>query len=68
MGTLAPEIEDEFLIWRVWQRKSVPLDELRNRWTYEDLLHANAVLDMDDDLEAAVDGLIDFEAKQGGKH
>ena len=67
VGTLAPEIEDEFLIWRVWQKKGVPLDELRNRWTYEDLLHANAVLDMDEDIEAAVDGLIDFESKHGGK-
>lgn len=51
----------------MWQKKAVPLDELRNKWTYEDLLHANAVLDMDEDIEAAVDGYIEFEAKQGGK-
>ena len=51
----------------MWQKKQVPLDELRNRWTYEDLLHANAVLDMEEDTEAAVDGLIDFEARQGEK-
>lgn len=31
------------------------------------MLHANAVLDMDEDIEAAVDGLIDFETKQGAK-
>ena len=67
VGKLAPEIEEEFLLWRIWQKKGVPLDELRNKWTYEDLLHANAVLDMDEDIEAAVDGLIDFETKQGAK-
>lgn len=50
----------------MWREKGVPLDELRYRWTYEDLLHANAVLDMDADIEAAVDGLIDFESKKGG--
>ncbi len=56
------------MIWRVWQKKSVPLDELRQKWTYEDLLHANAVLDMEEDIEAAVDGLIEEETKQGGKY
>lgn len=48
----------------MWQKKCVPLDELRYKWTYEDLLHANAVLDMDEDIEAAVDGLIEIESKQ----
>jgi hypothetical protein len=34
------------LAWRIWYEKGTPLHELLNDWTYEDLLKANAVLDM----------------------
>jgi len=54
------------LIWRIWQEKGTPLDELRYKWTYEDLLHATAVLDMDSDMRTALDGLQEIENKRGG--
>jgi hypothetical protein len=34
------------LLWRIWYEKGTPLNELRYEWTYEDLLKANAILDM----------------------
>jgi hypothetical protein len=54
------------LIWRIWQEKGTPLDEIRHKWTYEDVLHANAVLDMSSDMNTALDGLQEFERKGGG--
>jgi hypothetical protein len=51
------------LIWRIWQEKGTPLDELRYKWTYEDLLHANAILDMSSDMNTAMEGLFEFERK-----
>jgi hypothetical protein len=42
----------------------MPLDELRYRWTYEDLLHANAILDMSSDMNTAMEGLFEFERKR----
>jgi len=39
---------------------------LRYKWTYEDLLQANAMLDMSADMNTALDGLYEFEKKGGG--
>jgi hypothetical protein len=57
VGELAPEIEEEYLIWRIWSSKKVPLQELRQEWTYKDLLKANAILDYEETYELAADGL-----------
>ena len=51
------------MIWRIWQEKGTPLNELRDQWTYEDLLHANAVFDMSQDMNTAMEGLFEFERK-----
>ena len=56
-------MEDEYLIWRIWGEKGVSLNELRYRWTYEDLLHANAYLDMSADINTAIDGLAKLESQ-----
>jgi hypothetical protein len=42
------------LIWRLWKEAGVPLRELREYYTYEDVLKANAVLDMYADTDAAL--------------
>jgi len=39
---------------------------LRYKWTYEDLLQANAMLDMSADMNTALDGLQEFERNKGG--
>jgi hypothetical protein len=57
-------VEEQYLIWRVWYEKGTPLAELRNKWTYEDLLHANAVLDMYADMNMAQDGLLEYQRKE----
>lgn len=43
--------------------KNVPLDELKWKWTYDDILRANAILDYQEALELAMDGL----DPEGGK-
>lgn len=56
------------MIWRIWREKGTPLDELRYQWTYPDLLHANAVLDMHSDMNTAMDALFEHEAKPSGSN
>lgn len=50
---MSDDIKDEFLLWHIWKRSGVNLNELKNEWTYVDLLKAKAVLDMYDDYDAA---------------
>ena len=54
VGKLSPEIEQEWLLWRIWLKKGTPLNELKYDWTYIDLLKANALLDMEETNEIAV--------------
>lgn len=61
MGDLAPELNDEFLVWRIWNEKGVPLKEIQEYWSYEDLLKANALLDMKDDFELALEAVQEEE-------
>ena len=44
----------EYPLWSIWLKKGVPLDELKYRWTYDDLLRSQAMIDM----ESAYDGAI----------
>jgi hypothetical protein len=39
----------------VWIDKGVSLDELRYEWSYEDIMKANAVLDMAQAINLALD-------------
>jgi hypothetical protein len=39
----------------VWNDKGASLDELRNEWSYEDVMKANAVLDMSQAINLALD-------------
>jgi hypothetical protein len=47
----------------VWYEKGTPLTELRDNWSYEDILHANAILDMYADMNTAQDGILEQERK-----
>jgi hypothetical protein len=51
------------LIWRIWHEKGTPLNELRYEWTYEDLLKANAILDMYGAMDIARNYLDEQEVK-----
>jgi hypothetical protein len=44
-------------LWRVWSKKGTPLQELREEWTYPDLLKANAILEMEDAFETGMETL-----------
>jgi hypothetical protein len=46
VGTLAPQLADELLLWRVVCELRIPLGDLTTSWTLMDLLKANAYLDM----------------------
>jgi hypothetical protein len=46
IGKLGQDIEDEFPIWRIWHEKNIPLRELQEEWTYDEIMRASAVLDM----------------------
>jgi len=37
----------------LWYEKNVPLRELQEEWTYDDVMRANAVLDMYSAVETA---------------
>jgi len=52
------------LVWRIWYEKGVPLDELRYKWTYPDLLKANAILDMNQSITIADNRYTELELKR----
>jgi ABC-type uncharacterized transport system substrate-binding protein len=33
-------------MWRLWYEKNIPLHELQEEWTYDEIMRASAVLDM----------------------
>lgn len=76
IGKLGQEIEDEYPIWRIWYEKGVPLRELQEDWTYDDVMRATAVLDMYSAIETTREAYdkADMECKQreieakSGKH
>lgn len=41
--------------------RNISLDELRYSWTFKDIEKANAILDMKDDYEAAIQGYNEIE-------
>jgi hypothetical protein len=55
------------LVWRIWHEKGTPLKELLYEWTYEDLLKANAVLDMYNAMETAMNYFDEQELKSQTK-
>lgn len=48
---------EEYPLWRIWSKKGTPIDELRNKWTYVDVMKALAIMDQEDDWECAVEGI-----------
>lgn len=44
----------EFPLWRIWSEKGTSIEELRYKWTYPDVLKANAILDMQADFETGM--------------
>ena len=42
------------------------MNEIRNEWTYPDLLKALSVLDMHESFDLAFDGLMEEERKEAG--
>ncbi len=46
VGKLHPDILAEFPIYRIWLEKGTSLHELSYDWTYEEIIKANAILDM----------------------
>jgi hypothetical protein len=50
----------------VWNDKGVSLDELRNEWSYEDIMKANAVLDMSQAINLAFDLVSEQKNTTGG--
>ncbi|MDR2952564.1 MAG: hypothetical protein LBU82_04895 [Treponema sp.] len=52
------------MVWRVWYEKGTPLDEILYRWTYPDLLKANAVLDMYQAYKIADDAYMEEKLKK----
>lgn len=67
IGKLHKDIEDEYLIWRIWKAKNISLSELKYEWSYVDLLKANAILDYQDDLELGYLALRERESKRSHK-
>jgi hypothetical protein len=47
---------EEYPLWRIWKEVGTPIRELRHEWTYDDVLRANAVLDMASDYDLAIEG------------
>jgi ABC-type uncharacterized transport system substrate-binding protein len=63
-------------MWRIWHEKNVPLRELQEEWTYDEIMRASAVLDMYSAAETAREACdkADMERKRheieskAGKH
>lgn len=55
VGKLHPDILSQYPIYRIWLKKGTPLNELNYEWTYEDIIKANAVLDMEQCYETVQD-------------
>jgi hypothetical protein len=49
-------LKEEWMIWRIWLTKKVPLNELKWEWSYPDLLKANSILDYQETWDAALEG------------
>ena len=58
-------MKEEFPLWRIWLKKSIPLNELRNEWTYPDILKANALLDMQEAYEMGLNQVSMEEVEHG---
>jgi len=52
-------------MWRVWKRTGTPLNEIFYEWTYEQVMKANAVLDMYDAMDIAMNQIEEPENKSG---
>jgi hypothetical protein len=40
-------------IWRLWLNGKATLEELETTWSYDDVIRANAILDIDHDIQIA---------------
>lgn len=48
---LDSELQEEWAIWRLITNKIATLKEINEHYTYEDILKANAMLDMQKDIK-----------------
>jgi hypothetical protein len=70
-------LEDDFPIWRIWHEKNIPLHELQEEWTYDEIMRASSVLDMYAAVDTAreaydkakmEDKQMEIETNAGKKH
>lgn len=47
-------MEIELPIWQICLHKKIPLNEIRYGWTYTDLLKAQAIMQMEQDYDLAL--------------
>jgi len=62
---LSNDVLLEFPIWRIWLNGKDSLQEIRDKWNYNDVMIANALLDMQSDQKDAIDGYYDKKTKKG---
>lgn len=63
VGKLSPSLEEIFPIWRIWKETNTPLKDIMEHWTYEEVMQANAILDMYSDNEMARNALLAHKEK-----
>lgn len=63
---MSDEIKEEYQLWRVWLEMKIPLNELKHKWTYSDLLKANDLLDMQADYKNVTDFCVNTPKDKGG--
>jgi hypothetical protein len=66
VGTLDPELEEEYPVMRVWEKSNftIPLDDLRYKWTYPDLMKALSSMDMSTSYDLAFEGQAEKDRKK----
>lgn len=47
---VSPELKEEFAIWRLVLERMATLEEIERSWSIDDVMRANALLDMRSDL------------------
>ena len=60
-------MQEEWPLWRLWLDKGVPIKEIQEQWTLEDVLKANAILDMKEAYETGLHQLSVEELDNGNR-
>lgn len=53
VGTLHPEIEMEWSLWRVVRKLKISPDEVFNKWNLKQVMKMNAIFDMEEAYDMA---------------